>query len=230
MRPNVVRVVKVVRHEGRIIHDIAVLKLAKPISNPPEGFRVKLPMYGSHVLTGSPAVAAAWGANDESSKKTTLQAVDLTTYSAYECDQLRKRHSDLLDEDNDSYTVVETDVCAGLPKAIMLAAKNDTTKMKGACSGDYGGPLFVDGVQVGILSFGLPPCAILPSVFTAVSFYVKWIAEKTGISLEPNIFLRSKAKPSSEVTSRLKITRKPKTQTSKQGKPRKELSKGLNRA
>lgn len=51
--------------------------------------------------------------------------------------------------------------------------------MKGQCSGDSGGPLFVDEIQVGIVSWSMKPCAIAPypGVFTGVGFYVDWINE-----------------------------------------------------
>jgi len=41
--------------------------------------------------------------------------------------------------------------------------------------GDGGGPLFVNGQQVGIVSWSANECGELPGVFTEVSWYVDWI-------------------------------------------------------
>lgn len=53
---------------------------------------------------------------------------------------------------------------------------------KGQCSGDSGGPLTINGVQVGIVSWSVKPCAVAPypGVYTKVSHYVNWIKAKTG--------------------------------------------------
>ncbi|XP_066246657.1 brachyurin-like [Euwallacea similis] len=52
-------------------------------------------------------------------------------------------------------------------------------KKKSTCRGDSGGPLIVDGVQVGITSFGTSAgCEVgWPPAFTRVSFYIEWINE-----------------------------------------------------
>lgn len=48
----------------------------------------------------------------------------------------------------------------------------------GVCSGDSGGPLLVDGVQVGVISFGTVDCQLgLPSVYTGLTEYRDWILE-----------------------------------------------------
>lgn len=56
---------------------------------------------------------------------------------------------------------------------------------------DAGGPLLVNGVQVGIISWSIKPCASPghPGVSTAVSYYIDWIQEKIGINLTNNMFL-----------------------------------------
>lgn len=50
---------------------------------------------------------------------------------------------------------------------------------KGQCSGDSGGPLIINGTQVGIVSWSRKPCTKppYPGVFTEVSAYVGWILE-----------------------------------------------------
>lgn len=57
-----------------------------------------------------------------------------------------------------------------------------------------GGPLLVDGIVVGIVSWSIKPCARppFPGVFTAVSQYIDWIEENSGIDFKTNMFLRSR--------------------------------------
>ncbi|XP_046998469.1 kallikrein-14-like [Schistocerca americana] len=65
-----------------------------------------------------------------------------------------------------------TNLCAGAPEG-----------GRGQCTGDSGGPLLVPGgVQVGVVSWSLKPCASrgLPAAFADVSLYVEWIHQHTG--------------------------------------------------
>ncbi|XP_070167530.1 chymotrypsin-1-like [Polyergus mexicanus] len=48
---------------------------------------------------------------------------------------------------------------------------------EGACHGDSGGPLIADGVQIGIVSFGVPCARGYSDVFTRVSAFTKWFEE-----------------------------------------------------
>lgn len=46
----------------------------------------------------------------------------------------------------------------------------------GSCNGDSGGPLLVDGIQVGLVSFGVSDCSAgYPSVYTRVTDFYSWI-------------------------------------------------------
>ncbi|XP_046439800.1 trypsin-1-like [Daphnia pulex] len=58
--------------------------------------------------------------------------------------------------------------------SIMLCAADDAGK-KDACPGDSGGPILVNGFQVGITSFGIG-CASDPGVYTRITAYLDWIA------------------------------------------------------
>lgn len=51
----------------------------------------------------------------------------------------------------------------------------------------------MNGVQVGIVSWSVKPCAVAPypGVFTSVSPYIDWIQVNTGIKLNMNMFLQS---------------------------------------
>jgi len=49
----------------------------------------------------------------------------------------------------------------------------------------------VNGVQVGIISWSIKPCASPghPGVSTAITHYIDWIQEKIGSRLTNNMFL-----------------------------------------
>lgn len=67
-------------------------------------------------------------------------------------------------------------ICAAIPEG-----------GKGQCSGDSGGPLLVNGKQVGIVSWSVKPCAIAPypGVLTEVAYYIDWINHIIGRAVEP---------------------------------------------
>lgn len=53
--------------------------------------------------------------------------------------------------------------------------------MVGGCNGDSGGPLTVNGIQVGIVSFGSALCeAQNPTAYARVSHFVDWIEESVA--------------------------------------------------
>lgn len=49
--------------------------------------------------------------------------------------------------------------------------------------GDSGGPLIWNGVEVGLVSWSVKPCAVYPypGVYTQVSYYREWIRQQTGV-------------------------------------------------
>lgn len=86
---------------------------------------------------------------------TSLQKVDLIVVSAYDCNQIHRSK------------VHYTNICGGIPEG-----------GKGQCSGDSGGPLLVDGVQVGIVSWSVKPCTVAPypGVYTGkTKLLIIWI-------------------------------------------------------
>ncbi|KAI4469002.1 chymotrypsin-related [Holotrichia oblita] len=58
---------------------------------------------------------------------------------------------------------------------------------RGSCSGDSGGPLMIDNIQVGIVSFGIGlGCELRwPSAFTRVTSYLDWIEMNTNVNIRP---------------------------------------------
>jgi len=151
--------------------DIALVLLKTPIRSGLD-FQVRLPLYMEYFATGTPAILIGWGLNESGGEiMTTLQQVDLQIFSSYDC---AARH-------NPGW-VFPTNICAGIEEG-----------GKGQCSGDSGGPLIVNGVQVGIVSWSMKPCTIAPypGVFTAVSNYIPWIERNTGLNFRIHNFLQA---------------------------------------
>lgn len=171
---NVAAVAEIISHAGynasnQYVHDIGLVRLAEPIDSPLHDFKVKLPISGSYFSTGTPAVLSGWGLNATGGVvMTNLQKVDLQVFSAYDCNQLHRS------------TVHPTNICGGVREG-----------GKGQCSGDSGGPLLVNGVQVGIVSWSVKPCTVAPypGVYTGVSHYIDWIEKTTGLKFNINLFL-----------------------------------------
>ncbi|XP_021924339.1 trypsin-1-like [Zootermopsis nevadensis] len=139
--------------------DIAVVKVRPDIILGDNIKLTTLPPPGDEPKGGAASVAIGWGSGCYGCAGIpNLQKVNLKIYS----------HEDCLDIYGFGPT---TDmVCSGIPE-----------EEKGVCSGDSGGALLVDGIQVGITSWTRVPCAEYPAVWTKVSHYRDWIAEKTGV-------------------------------------------------
>ncbi|XP_047116004.1 trypsin-1-like [Schistocerca piceifrons] len=92
----------------------------------------------------------------------TLRKADIPVWSDADCQEAYAGYE---------YQVLEEDICAGMPEG-----------GRGQCSGDGGGPLLVNGTQIGIVSWSRKPCVTKgsPGVYVEVSYYVDWIKEKTG--------------------------------------------------
>jgi secreted trypsin-like serine protease len=172
---NVIDVEKFIPHEDyndfTLENDIALVKLKTPIDSDALNLRVRLAMPQTFYPTGTAAVLAGWGLNATGgSIQTTLQKADLQIYAPADCNDLH------------GGGVHFTNICGGIPGG-----------GRGQCSGDSGGPLFVNGIQVGIVSWSRKPCTIAPypGVFTAVSHYVGWISANSGINFGLNMFLMS---------------------------------------
>ncbi|EFA01277.2 serine protease P40 [Tribolium castaneum] len=161
--PNVVQVSKVTFHENYTagngyINDIAVVEVTKPIVFGAYVQPTNLPIAFNATPENSPALLAGWGLPySGGTVMKHLQKVNIFVYSDDDCERIHKETGPT----NRKYHV-----CAGVPEG-----------GKGQCNGDSGGPLTVNGVQVGIVSWSVKPCAIkgYPGVFTKVSSHVSWI-------------------------------------------------------
>jgi Trypsin len=110
---------------------------------------------GSPLTDGATVTAIGFGHTSENGPiSTRLQAVDLDLVSFDTC--------------NDYYL-------GRLKESIMVCAS--ATQGRDSCGGDSGGPLLLDNVQVGIVSFGDGCAQDTPAaVYTRIDAYTKWIA------------------------------------------------------
>ncbi|XP_011063330.1 PREDICTED: polyserase-2-like [Acromyrmex echinatior] len=166
-----VKVLKVYIHEkykgGVGPYDIALFKLATPLKMNKNVQAIKLAQPNS-IPTGN-VWLCGWGSTSTSISPIMpdkLQHVMLKIMDLKSCNQtiIKLTRSSSLDK--------TTNICTGSPNR------------KSSCSGDSGGPLFkiINGkpVLVGIVSWGMIPCGFrgAPSVYTKVSNFNKWIAQK----------------------------------------------------
>jgi len=149
------------------VNDLAILKLAKPISFSDTIRPICLPPKGDPIAVGQTCVAAGWGRIDSEDERLTsdvLQQLVVPVHDQNKCFQKWVRVYNK-----------ETMTCAG--------AMDGSTSV---CNGDSGGPLVCqakDGswAQQGVANFvgGFGGCnAKQPPVYARVSVYVDWINGK----------------------------------------------------
>ncbi|EAT39414.1 AAEL008782-PA [Aedes aegypti] len=145
------------------INDIAVFKLKRPLEFSDAVQPVQLPSPCFEVPESNPEVSLlGWGVTDAGVVATILQKVDYYAVPNEECDRIH------------SNTIHSSHICAAYPGG-----------GKGQCSGDSGGPLIHNGVQVGIVSWSIKPCTIAPypGVLTKVSHFIDFIQQNTDVEL-----------------------------------------------
>ncbi|XP_071054342.1 trypsin-1-like [Onthophagus taurus] len=161
---NSIQVEKVVYHErytpiNGYRNDIAILKLSSDLPLSDTVKPIVLPKFEQNFEGWSSATLVGWGlSHTGGSTMTHLQKVNILLYPQEQC---KAAHGAKVDDINH--------VCAGVPEG-----------GKGQCNGDSGGPLTVDGVQVGIVSWSVKPCTVAgyPGVFTRVAHHIDWIEDK----------------------------------------------------
>lgn len=149
-------------------NDIALIKLSEPMM---EGQSIQMvtPEKENLIIDGIESTTLGWGLVNENTQEygDTLQKVNIN--------------------------VIDNTTCASNPyyapyiNASVMCAGNKNEK-KGSCSGDSGGPLFIDdngqSLLVGLASWvngadcGSPGS---PGVYTRLAYYYNWLVEKTGI-------------------------------------------------
>ncbi len=197
-------VAEIIRHDGyseqTLDNDIALIRLAQPASAP----AVKL-VAAAGEDSGKVRVTG-WGRMDDGNFPISLMEAEIELQPNSACNEgIRAIYARDLEMILRNFAprmlYSETGISAATRSIVdtmhdrltpnMLCA-GTTSGVRDACNGDSGGPLFVekpDGVeQVGIVSWGEGPMdaeaacghANAYGVYTRVSAYKDWIAEKTG--------------------------------------------------
>lgn len=149
--------------------DIAILKVVKPFGE--NVGMVRLPVDDDFTKDlRKNCIVVGWG---QSGGKRRTMKYSVTCYPnciqlnaviplipLHQCRQMMKEKSPLSTVASDG-----SELCA-------------YSKTRDACQGDSGGPLICDGIQYGIISWGIG-CGRegLPGIYTRVSFFINWIEE-----------------------------------------------------
>ncbi|KAK7794493.1 hypothetical protein R5R35_004712 [Gryllus longicercus] len=166
-----VAVAQALPHPGyrrpRLYHDIALLRLARPLAFS-EGVRPAC-LYVRRPAPATKAVATGWGATDRFNVLEKSRELMKVVFPIHDTEVCQKTYPP--DEKQPEGFLGESMVCAG-------SLKSD----KDTCKGDSGGPLQVRLEQpycmyglVGLTSFGKHCGSKNPSVYTRVAHYVPWI-------------------------------------------------------
>lgn len=160
-----VMVSKLIYHSGYVkkthVNDVGLIITKEPLVYSemvqPIALAVDTPTAGTH------AIVSGWGKRTEADEAlpALLRAVQVEIMDTSTCG------AQYLTKD---YSITEEMICAGADEG-----------GKDACQGDSGGPLTVDGVLVGIVSWGVG-CARegFPGVYTSVKHHVVWIEEQAA--------------------------------------------------
>lgn len=146
-------------HEGwnatTIQNDIALVRLPQNVTLNDYIGTVEV-VQGNDTYTGIVGRCLGWGRTVLGSLSSLLRYVDLDIISNDDCSTY---------EDYAPY-IVDHHLCTSGKGTV------------GSCNGDSGGPLTVNGIQIGIVSFGVEDCtAGQPSVFTRLTEFDSWIAD-----------------------------------------------------
>ncbi|XP_037037670.1 chymotrypsin-1-like [Bradysia coprophila] len=136
-----------------LINDVAVLTLALPILY--NQYVQPINLATSSPSPGETLTLSGWGLTSyPGSTPNDLQYINLQSLDLQSCAESLQGTS----------PISTGHVCTTSPAG------------QGACQGDSGGPLInAAGVQVGIVSWGVPCAVGYPDVFSSVAFYYSWI-------------------------------------------------------
>ncbi|XP_001607871.2 chymotrypsin-2 [Nasonia vitripennis] len=141
-------------NSGLFINDVGLIRVDRDIEFNEKVQPIPLPNEDFSKVD-YPVVLTGWGRTWAGGPiPNNLQEIYLKVISQTKC------------SDKMSVAITESHICT-LTKA-----------GEGACHGDSGGPLVADGIQVGIVSFGMPCARGMPDVFTRVYTFINWINEK----------------------------------------------------
>ncbi|XP_043277367.1 chymotrypsin-1-like [Venturia canescens] len=143
--------------EHSISNDIALLRVEEPFEFSETVSPVPLAERGFETPAGTVATVSGWGYLKNGGKATTkLQRTNVLVASQELCNEIYSQSG---------MPIRDSQVCTFNPDV-----------ETGACHGDSGGPLTIDGILVGVTSWGFE-CASKkwPAVLTRVSEHVDWI-------------------------------------------------------
>ncbi|KAF4530499.1 hypothetical protein B566_EDAN017516 [Ephemera danica] len=144
------------------VNDIAILEVTPSFVMSSLVQPISLPLQDQFVSSGHAATVIGWGRTSPRGPiSLTLKEVQIEIREQWLCQSVY---------DAVGYLVFTSQICADVPQG-----------HRGSCNGDSGGPLFVDGTVVGLVSWALG-CATpgYPTVYTRVSFYRDWIERHTS--------------------------------------------------
>jgi secreted trypsin-like serine protease len=189
---------RIIVHEGynanRSENDIALIELATPAQSTPVPYARSA--NAAAVETPSPdrpAVVTGWGLQRGMKWDDQGNAVDIHTGQKIPNDQLDQYRDNKLRQVE--VPLVDTQACRAAYEKVQRAidprnicAGGLPEGGKDSCNGDSGGPLVGRDeknffVQIGIVSWGTSDCGSpgVPGVYTRVSAFERWLADKTGI-------------------------------------------------
>ncbi|KAJ8942810.1 hypothetical protein NQ318_022824 [Aromia moschata] len=144
-------------------YDIAVIKLQENLTFSNQIQPITLVQDGFQVPDGTALVTSGWGITETGGTENSniLREVEINAINWSEC--YRKLSS--------VGTFTDRMICAGVS-----GGGKDT------CQGDSGGAVELNGVLIGIVSWGVECGAVdYPGIYTNVSYFRSWIREHTGI-------------------------------------------------
>lgn len=166
---------KVINHDKynntNFQNDIALIQLSKsaPINENIQPAKLPPSSDSGKTYFDETVTATGWGLYYDVPFPTTkdmsdvLLKVDVSVSNLTECGLY-------YNDDDDTY-VVETNLCTS------------GYKNRGTCNGDSGGPLSLDGILIGIISFGTKLCEMCsPSVYTKIVDYLDWISDNSDVN------------------------------------------------
>lgn len=130
------------------VHDIALIEVNEPFKLGPNIAIV--PLFEGATPSYIYGTASTWGTSEEG-LPVPLKAVSVELWDKEECQRYYG-----------NVPFPEGQICTGNPR-------------QKSCRGNLGGPLVVDGVQVGIDIWGESVCWQGPLVYTEVAHYIPWI-------------------------------------------------------
>ncbi|XP_067000788.2 trypsin-1 isoform X2 [Anabrus simplex] len=149
-------------HLVEMLNDIALVEAAEPF--PLNNLTIKtarLEVRNKDTPPGTTVNVAGWGLIEGDDVTNILQKTNLKIISRQQCRRLAE-----------DITIDKRILCAADPR-----------EGKSICRGDSGGPMFKNGVLVGIASFGPsecnPPSTL--SAFTRVAYFRAWIHQNSGV-------------------------------------------------